>query len=182
MAEAASFFSGRLRGRTGESSPEDVASGVHVDHTSAGFLRFALQDRHELSPARIVDTSVQSALGGHVGAGDLHHPLGRATHVFDLEILDTDQVVLGDQLPGHVVVEVPTLVGHQAVPGGNGVAGGYPIPRTTVLGGEDLLGPGQTFGACSSVPDPLEVALPVRAPLADSPATRPHALLPPGCH
>lgn len=114
--------------------------GVYVHDCASSFCRFGAQDRTELSPARIVDTSVEPALGGHVGPGTFQGPLGRSGHVLDREVLDAGYVAVGDQPPCHVVVQVPTLVGHRAVAGGNGVSCCSAVVRATLRSGQRLLG------------------------------------------
>lgn len=219
-AKAASFFSGRLCGRTGQSSPENIASGVdvgmclvtaqltsehrladavtrvhvpafcarlagvpgvHVDHCPASLFRFALKDRQELSPARIGDTSIQAALGGHVDAGVLHGPLGRSGHVLDLEDLDAEHVVIGDETTGDLVMEVQPLVGDLAMPGAHDLTGGPAVVRSSLLFGEVLLSAGQAAGCrstrtglamCSPAEVVAKLAMPTSMPICEPVGSR----------
>jgi hypothetical protein len=80
-------------------------AGVHAHHCPPSFFRFGFQDRAELSPARVVDTSIESGLGaapvgqelsGVLGVG-LH--LGPLGHVLHRQGFHHQQVELFDQLP-----------------------------------------------------------------------------------
>jgi hypothetical protein len=50
------------------------------------------------------------ALGGHVGPGTLHGPLGGSGHVLDFQLLDAEHIVIGDEPTGDLVMEVPAAV------------------------------------------------------------------------
>src|ERR1019366_8876154 len=103
--------------------------GVHAQYRPPSFFRFGFQDRAELSPARVVDASIESGLGGRAVGQELPNildvglRLGPLGHVLDFEVFDDQEVVLSDQLARHLVVEVATFIGdlpasvHHGLPG-----------------------------------------------------------------
>jgi len=120
--------------------------GVHADDLPPSFFRFGCKDRAELCPARVGDACVQPGLGrrsvGQEGSGDIRvgEGPGTADHVGDLQALDDDDVVVGHECLGGLVVEVSPAVGHLAMPGGHRLPGRPAVIRAPLLSSEGLLG------------------------------------------
>jgi hypothetical protein len=128
-------------------------SGVHLDHHTSSLFRFGAQDRYELSPAGVMDASVQAGLGGGpVGQEPalmvgIRPGAGSPDHVPDLQVLHDQQAMVGDERPGRVMVEVAALVGELAVPGRDRRSGSTTVVRTPLLAGQGLLSVAQLGGS-----------------------------------
>jgi hypothetical protein len=109
--------------------------GVDFDPYAPSVFRFSAQNRNEVAPARVTDTSVEPGLGRcsigqeptrvlRVGSG-----FGPTQHIGDGQVFHRDQVVASDQLSRGFVVEVPARVGNLAVPRGHGLAPAHAVVR-----------------------------------------------------
>ena len=88
-----------------------------------------------LSPV-LAACPVWQECSGIVGVGAGLRP---PDHIRDLQVFDEDQVVVGDQFSGFVVVQVAALVGDLAMPGGDSLGSGTAIVRAPLFAGQALL-------------------------------------------
>jgi hypothetical protein len=95
---------------------------VDLNPDAPSIFRFGAQNRDELTPASVTNTSIESRLGGSsvvqeharlIGSG---HRLRSAQHVGDRQILHHDQFVAANKVTGGLVVKIATAIGDLAVP------------------------------------------------------------------
>jgi len=89
--------------------------GVHFEDASTGTLSLALADPHKLPPSRIPDAFIQAsfATGSVVYILPSHFILfwpGPPAHVCRLEVLNTEDTILLDQLTCFFVVKIAPLI------------------------------------------------------------------------
>lgn len=112
-------------------------AGVDHDADAPSVFRFGAQNRDELSPAGIDDTSVEPCFGGasvrqewssRLGAA---HRFGAANHVRDGQVLQSDQVITPYELQGSLMVEVAPSIGDLALLGSHYLAFASPVIGAT---------------------------------------------------
>ena len=141
-------------------------SRVDLNPSPPSLFRFGAQYRDELAPASVTDRSVEprlrlSPIGQEVPqVSGIRDGLGPTQHVRDRQILHNDQIALGSELAGLLVMKVLTLVSYLAMPRGNGFPFGRAIPPTTTGPLEPLLGCGQPSSRSARPPRIVDV-LPV---------------------
>ena len=159
--------------------------GVDLDHGASSVFRFGAQNRDELPPARIGDTSVQPGLrgctvgqelAGVVGVGD---GCGPAHHGGDRQVLDGDQVIGLHERAGGFVVEVAAAVGDLAMPCSQRLTSAAPVLGPRFGAGQPLLRCGQPGGGGAGparvmMCSPSEVVAKLAIPTS-TPAWRPVA-------
>jgi len=124
--------------------------GIHVDHHASSVFRFGTQDRHEQSPARITDTSIQPGLSRSPIRQEpprgirICHGFCAAQHIADIQILDGNEVIYLHQRPRSLVVEVATLVGDLTMPSHDSRPGPVTIFGTALLSRKSLLRDGES--------------------------------------
>jgi len=102
---------------------------LDLDQCASSVFRFGAQNRYELAPGSVTNTSVQRGLSRRSVLQESSRVTGirswfRAVHhVRDRQGFDRDQVVGVDHLSRKFVVEVAALVRHLAVPGSNSSPG-----------------------------------------------------------
>ena len=112
-------------------------AGIDCDHVATSVFRFVRDERQQLTPARVMDGTVQPAFrGGTVGK---KRPvvcgfwLGTADHVRDLQVLVHDEVVVVDEAARELVGEVFALVADPAMRAGDPVDSFAATSRASLL-------------------------------------------------
>ncbi len=130
--------------------------GVDFDPDASSVFRFGAQNRDEVAPARVRNTSVEPALGRCPIGQEAIRVLwvrdgsGPTQHIGDRQIFHRDQVVQGNKLSCGFVVEVAASVGNLAVSRGQCLASANTVVGPALGTAKPLLGGCQLFGRVAS--------------------------------
>ena len=129
---------------------------VDFDPDASSVFRFGAQNRDEVAPARVRDTSVETGLGRcPVGqeatrASRIRCGSGPTQHIGDRQVFHCDQFVPSNELSRDFVVKVATGVGNLTVSGGHRFASANTVVGAALSTAEPVLCSRQLFGPVAS--------------------------------
>ena len=132
--------------------------GINLVIRASSIFRFGSQYRDELPPGSVTNASVQAALGcGTVGQEpawlmQVGYRLCAAQHVGYVEVFDSDQVIVGYQFMGPLVMEIATLVGNLPMPCRQCLPCFSAVVRAALLANQSALRAAQLV-ACDAGPE-----------------------------